>query len=101
MYLRPEDMEPTDELKAALDNVRKTKNVGLMPRNHRLLTITQINSLRKLHQTFGHLFCSEATLGGCLQTTKVVSGTEQGNQTMQKEGFKAQVGVAVSTVSEV
>lgn len=82
MFLRPEDMEPTDELKAALDSVRKTKN---------------ISSLRKLHQTFGHLFCGEATLGGCLQTTKVVTGTERGTQTMQKEGFKAQVGVAVST----
>ena len=55
--------------------------------------------LRKLYQTFGHLFCHSATLGGCLQTTKIVSGTEQTAQSKEKESFKASVGVAFSTVS--
>ncbi len=55
--------------------------------------------LRNLYQTFGHLFCYTATLGGCLQTTKIVTGTEQTQQSKEKESFKASVGVAFSTVS--
>ncbi|KAH6640375.1 hypothetical protein F5144DRAFT_589863 [Chaetomium tenue] len=82
VFLRPEDLEPTQELRDALDAVRKTKN---------------INMLRKLYQTFGHLFCYTATLGGCLQTTKIVTGTEQTQQSKEKESFKASVGVAFST----
>lgn len=63
-----------------------------------LLTPIQINALRKLYATFGHLFCQSVTLGGCLQTTKVVEGTENTTQSKEKEDFKADVGVAVSTV---
>ncbi|EAQ85299.1 hypothetical protein CHGG_09313 [Chaetomium globosum CBS 148.51] len=82
VFLRPEDLEPTQELRDALEAVRKTKN---------------INMLRNLYQTFGHLFCYTATLGGCLQTTKIVTGNEQTQQSKEKESFKASVGVAVST----
>jgi hypothetical protein len=36
-------------------------------------------------------------LGGSLQTTKVVTGTENSSLSKEKESFKASVGVAVST----
>jgi hypothetical protein len=83
VFLRPEDLEPTPELRAALLLVQETKD---------------IMNLRKLYATFGHLFCHAATLGGCLQTTKIVSGTQNTSDTEQKEAFKASLGVAVSTV---
>ncbi|KAJ5653740.1 hypothetical protein N7490_000743 [Penicillium lividum] len=82
VFLRPEDLEPTEELQKALDRVKKSKN---------------INDLRKIQSTFGQLFCSWATVGGCLQTSKMVTGTENSLQTSEKEKFKAQVGIAVST----
>ncbi|ENH73430.1 hypothetical protein FOC1_g10008917 [Fusarium oxysporum f. sp. cubense race 1] len=83
VFLRPEDLEPTEELRAALDGIKQTKN---------------INALRELYSTFGHLFCHSVTLGGCLQTTKVVESDEDVRQSKEKQSFKAQVGVAVSTV---
>lgn len=86
VFLRPEDLEPTQELQQALQLVQATKD---------------INNLRKLYTTFGHLFCHAVTLGGCLQTTKIVTGTQQSAETEEKEAFKASVGVAVSTVSPV
>ncbi|OIW28572.1 hypothetical protein CONLIGDRAFT_617447 [Coniochaeta ligniaria NRRL 30616] len=82
VFLRPEDLEPTPELKQALLLVQSTKD---------------INNLRKLYSTFGHLFCHAVTLGGCLQTTKVVTGDQQSTETEEKEAFKASVGVAFST----
>ncbi|RBA22467.1 hypothetical protein FPRO05_00814 [Fusarium proliferatum] len=82
VFLRPEDLEPTEELRAALDGIKQTKN---------------INALRELYSTFGHLFCHSVTLGGCLQTTKVVESDEDVQQSKDKESFKAQLGVAVST----
>ncbi|SCO90231.1 uncharacterized protein FRV6_14359 [Fusarium oxysporum] len=82
VFLRPEDLEPTEELRAALDGIKQTKN---------------INALRELYSTFGHLFCHSVTLGGCLQTTKVVESDEDVKQRKEKQSFKAQVGVAVST----
>ncbi|KLP01968.1 uncharacterized protein Y057_7813 [Fusarium fujikuroi] len=82
VFLRPEDLEPTEELRTALDGIKQTKN---------------INALRELYSTFGHLFCHSVTLGGCLQTTKVVESDEDVQQSKDKESFKAQVGVAVST----
>ncbi|KAH6980672.1 hypothetical protein BKA56DRAFT_685551 [Ilyonectria sp. MPI-CAGE-AT-0026] len=82
MFLRPEDLEPTEELRAAIERVRRTKN---------------INDLRKLHTTFGHLFCPSVTLGGCLQTSKIVIGTETVAQSQDKEAFKAEVGIAISS----
>ncbi|KAG4293310.1 hypothetical protein FPRO06_12798 [Fusarium proliferatum] len=82
VFLRPEDLEPTEELRAALDGIKQTKN---------------INALRELYSTFGHLFCHSVTLGGCLQTTKVAESDEDVQQSKDKESFKAQLGVAVST----
>ncbi|RKK36498.1 hypothetical protein BFJ66_g12930 [Fusarium oxysporum f. sp. cepae] len=82
VFLRPEDLEPTEELRAALDGIKQTKN---------------INALRELYSTFGHLFCHSVTLGGCLQTTKVVESDEDVKQSKEKQSFKAQVGVDVST----
>ncbi|EXA34096.1 hypothetical protein FOVG_14952 [Fusarium oxysporum f. sp. pisi HDV247] len=82
VFLRPEDLEPTEELRAALDGIKQTKN---------------INALRELYSTFGHLFCHSVTLGGCLQTTQVVESDEDVKQSKEKQSFKAQVGVAVST----
>ncbi|EXL92085.1 hypothetical protein FOIG_14750 [Fusarium odoratissimum NRRL 54006] len=82
VFLRPEDLEPTEELRAALDGIKQTKN---------------INALRELYSTFEHLFCHSVTLGGCLQTTKVVESDEDVKQSKEKQSFKAQVGVAVST----
>ncbi|KAM5372385.1 hypothetical protein ACJA88_009134 [Fusarium oxysporum] len=81
-FLRPEDLEPTEELRAALDGIKQTKN---------------INALRELYSTFGHLFCHSVTFGGCLQTTKVVESDEDVKQSKEKQSFKAQVGVAVFT----
>ncbi|TGJ82963.1 hypothetical protein E0Z10_g5810 [Xylaria hypoxylon] len=81
VFLRPEDLEPTPELRMALRLIDETKN---------------IYNLRKLYSTFGHFFCQSVTLGGCLQTTKMVSGTEQVKDTEEKEKFKASLGVAVS-----
>lgn len=83
VFLRPEDLEPTPELKQALLLVQSTKD---------------INNLRKLYSTFGHLFCHAVTLGGCLQTTKIVTGDQNTTETEEKEAFKASVGVAFSTV---
>ncbi|KAF5664051.1 hypothetical protein FDENT_12979 [Fusarium denticulatum] len=82
VFLRPEDLEPTEELRAALDRIKQTKN---------------INALRELYNTYGHLFCHSVTLGGCLQTTQTVTSDEKVQQSKDKESFKAQVGVAVST----
>ncbi|WKT51478.1 Membrane attack complex component/perforin (MACPF) domain [Fusarium oxysporum f. sp. vasinfectum] len=82
VFLRPEDLEPTEELRAALDGIKQTKN---------------INALRELYSTFGHLFCHSVTLGGCLQTTKIVESDEDVKQSKEKQSFKAEVGVAVST----
>ncbi|KAI7762618.1 hypothetical protein LZL87_008964 [Fusarium oxysporum] len=82
VFLRPEDLEPTEELRAALDGIKQTNN---------------INALRELYSTFGHLFCHSVTLGGCLQTTKIVKSNEDVKQSKEKELFKAQVGIAVST----
>lgn len=86
VFLRPEDLEPTPELKQALLLVQSTKD---------------LNNLRKLYSTFGHLFCSAVTLGGSLQTTKIISGTQQSKETEEKEGFKASMGVAFSTVRRI
>ncbi|KAM0543698.1 hypothetical protein ACHAPJ_012147 [Fusarium lateritium] len=80
VYLPPEDLEPTEEFVAAINRVRETKN---------------IMDLRKLHKTFGQIFCSEITIGGCLQTSKVLAAKEIAEETVQRSKFKGSVGVAV------
>ncbi|KAH7470150.1 hypothetical protein FOMA001_g14856 [Fusarium oxysporum f. sp. matthiolae] len=76
VFLRPEDLEPTEELRAAIDGIKQTKN---------------INALRELYSSFGHLFCHSVTLGGCLQTTKVFESDEDVKQSKEKQSFKAQI----------
>ncbi|KAK3984474.1 hypothetical protein QBC44DRAFT_385726 [Cladorrhinum sp. PSN332] len=80
IYLPPEDLEVTDEFAAAIANIRKTKN---------------LYDLRKLHRSFGQIFCSEITLGGCLQTVKTLTATETTDETMTRNKFKGTVGLAV------
>ncbi|KAI5790047.1 hypothetical protein FPQ18DRAFT_306753 [Pyronema domesticum] len=75
VYLNPDDLEPTDDLKEAL----------------------KIKHLRKLHETYGHLFCHQVELGGCLETSKVVQADATTSESSEKHQFKAEVGVAVSS----
>ncbi|KAF1836077.1 hypothetical protein BDW02DRAFT_485813, partial [Decorospora gaudefroyi] len=82
LYLHAEDLEPTAELRAAIEKVRRTKNV---------------NDLRDLHARFGHFFCHEVVVGGALQTSRFTSGTHTVSESRQKEDFKAQVGFAASS----
>ncbi|KAF8648222.1 hypothetical protein AX16_006360 [Volvariella volvacea WC 439] len=82
IHLTPRDLEPTDELKSTIDRVRTSKNIA---------------ELRRLHKEFGHLFCRQVVIGGCLQTKKITSATETKSEQSQKEQFKASVGVAVQT----
>ncbi|GIC86088.1 uncharacterized protein Aud_002450 [Aspergillus udagawae] len=82
VFLHPDNLEPTEELKNAIKRIQKTKN---------------INDLRKLRADFGHLFVQQAVLGGCLQTTKVTDAKEKSTEEKSKDEFKAEVGVAVQT----
>lgn len=82
IFLRPEDLEPTDALRSAVDKVRRTKN---------------INDLRALQAEFGHIFCQEVIVGGSLQTTRVTNSKSTVSESRQKEEFKAHFGLAVST----
>ena len=80
--MNPEDLEPTAELKAAIFNIAKYKN---------------IKDLRKLYRDFGQVFCKQVTLGGRLQSTKVITDTTTKTEQEHKEQFKVSVGVQVST----
>ncbi|KAI8653043.1 hypothetical protein NCS55_01287800 [Fusarium keratoplasticum] len=80
VYLPAEDLEVTDEFAAAVEKIRKTRN---------------LYDLRKLHQMFGQVFCSEIVLGGCLQTSKTLDAKEQEKESMARSEFKASVGLAV------
>ncbi|KAF2811812.1 uncharacterized protein BDZ99DRAFT_414359 [Mytilinidion resinicola] len=82
LFLYSDDIEPTPELIKAVEKVRKSKN---------------INDLRKLHADFGHLFCQNLTLGGRLQSTKIIKTDTLTTEQEQKEQFKVSVGVSVST----
>ncbi|MCJ1388515.1 hypothetical protein MMC18_001362 [Xylographa bjoerkii] len=81
VYLGPEDLEPTEDLRDAIELVRTTKNV---------------THLRDLHRKFGHLFCQEVVIGGRLQTTKSIIASDVLTESLEKSKFKASVGVAVS-----
>ncbi|KAG9495541.1 hypothetical protein J7337_013790 [Fusarium musae] len=80
VYLSPEDLEPTEEFAAAIDLVRKTRN---------------IIDLRKLHKQFGQIFCAEIVVGGCLQTSKILTAKEKEEENVQRNRFKGSVGIAV------
>ncbi|QRV88307.1 hypothetical protein RhiJN_16325 [Ceratobasidium sp. AG-Ba] len=80
--LTPNDLEPTPELKAAIKQIRTRKNVM---------------DLRQLHKDFGHLFCRKVVIGGCLQTTKIMTMSTKSSEKSERSQFKASVGVAVQT----
>ncbi|KAJ7780008.1 hypothetical protein B0H16DRAFT_729600 [Mycena metata] len=82
IYLTAEDLVPTDELKAALELVGRTKD---------------ITDLRKLHAHFGHLFCQQVLVGGALQSTKISNATSKSSEKTEKEAFRASVGFAVKS----
>ena len=74
-------MEPTEDLKAAIEQIREYK---------------KINDLRKLHALYGHVFSNEILIGGCLQTSKVIEGKEQSEESFERSKMKVDVGVSVS-----
>lgn len=80
VHLSAEDLEVTDEFADAVARIRKSKN---------------IYELRKLHQMFGQIFCSELVVGGCLQTSKTITAEEIKSETVERSKFKASVGFAV------
>lgn len=82
MYLHAATLEATPELKAAIEKVRKTKN---------------IKDLRQLQSDFGYLFCRRVTMGGRLQTKKIMEETTKTSEQEQKQSMKVSVGVAVTT----
>ncbi|KAM0424832.1 hypothetical protein ACHAPT_009888 [Fusarium lateritium] len=82
VYLHAATLEATPELKAAIEKVRKTKN---------------IKDLRQLQSDFGYLFCRRVTMGGRLQTKKIMEETTKTSEQQQKQSMKVSVGVAVTT----
>jgi hypothetical protein len=80
--LHPDDLEPTPELKAALDKVRNSRNIA---------------DLRQLQDDFGQLWCQRVTVGGRLQSTKIMADQTGSKEQEEKESFKMSVGVQVST----
>ncbi|KAK2681962.1 hypothetical protein RAB80_003755 [Fusarium oxysporum f. sp. vasinfectum] len=81
VFLRAEDLEPTEGLSAAIEKVRVTKS---------------LDYLRELYDTFGHFFCEEILIGGRLQTTRATKISAKYSESRAKSQFKTQVGVAVS-----
>lgn len=61
IILHPSDLEPTPELKAALERIRANKNIA---------------DFRKLNQDFGQLWCQRITVGRRLQSTKIMVDTK-------------------------
>jgi hypothetical protein len=82
VFLHAANMEATPELEAAIANIRKNKN---------------IKDLRKLQSDFGYLFCRRVTVGGRLQTMKIMDETGSTSEQAQKQSFKESVGVSVSS----
>ncbi|KAH8662563.1 hypothetical protein BX600DRAFT_542276 [Xylariales sp. PMI_506] len=82
VFLHAANLEPTTELKDAIDKIRQDKN---------------IKDLRKLHSDFGYLFCSRVTVGGRLQTMKMLNEDHSTTEQAQKQSFKTSVGLAVNT----
>ncbi|KAF7526535.1 hypothetical protein G7054_g10735 [Neopestalotiopsis clavispora] len=82
VLLHPTDLEPTPELKAALERIRKNKNIA---------------DLRKLNQDFGQLWCQRITVGGRLQSTSIMEDEKKVTEQEQKEAFKMSVGLQVTT----
>ncbi|CZR43765.1 uncharacterized protein FPRO_07318 [Fusarium proliferatum ET1] len=81
IFLRAEDLEPTEGLAAAIERVRLTKS---------------LDQLKALYDNYGHFFCEEVLIGGRLQTTRATNITDKYSVTRAKSQFKAEVGVAIS-----
>ncbi|KAF5567607.1 membrane attack complex component perforin (MACPF) domain-containing protein [Fusarium phyllophilum] len=84
IFLRAEDLEPTEGLAAAIEKVRVTKS---------------LEQLKALYDSYGHFFCEEVLIGGRLQTTRATKITDKYSVTRAKSQFKAEVGVAISIPS--
>ncbi|KAF2839889.1 hypothetical protein M501DRAFT_1015973 [Patellaria atrata CBS 101060] len=82
ILLHAEDLEPSPELTAALQTIATTKNV---------------NDMRKLQREFGQLFCQRVTVGGRLQSTRIMDAKSTMSEQEQKEQYKVSVGLQVST----
>ncbi|KAF4442961.1 putative oxidoreductase ordL [Fusarium austroafricanum] len=82
IFLQEATLVATPELKAAIEKVRKTKN---------------IKDLRQLQSDFGYLFCRKITVGGRLQTKKIMEEVTTKSEQEQKQSMKWSVGVAVTT----
>ncbi len=80
--LHADDLEPTPELQEAVERIRVNKNVA---------------DLRRLYADFGQLWCQRVTLGGRLQSTKIMTDTTKTTEQQQKEAFKWSVGAQVTT----
>ncbi|KAL9564491.1 hypothetical protein ACKAV7_010943 [Fusarium commune] len=81
VFLRAEDLEPTEGLAAAIEKVRLTKS---------------LDHLKALYDNYGHFFCEEVLIGGRLQTTRATKISDKYSEKRAKSQFKAQVGVAIS-----
>jgi hypothetical protein len=81
LFFPAEDLEPTPEFETLIKKVQQDRN---------------INDLRELHRNYGHFFCQEVLLGGCLQTSKMIQAKELAQESMERSKFKAQVGSSVS-----
>ena len=79
--MRPEDLEPTEELKSALREVQRSKN---------------LNDLRELHTQFGQTFSTEVVLGGRLLTTRIFYAEEKISATKSSEQMKQNIGLSVT-----
>jgi hypothetical protein len=56
-----------------------------------------IDDLRKLYRDFGQLWCQRVTIGGRLQSTKIMKSSETKSEQEQKDAFKMSVGMQFST----
>lgn len=81
VFLRAEDLEPTEGLASAIEKVRVTK---------------PLDQLKALYDSYGHFFCEEVLIGGRLQTTRAIKITDKYSVSRAKSQFKAQVGVTIS-----
>ncbi|KAF2014344.1 hypothetical protein BU24DRAFT_463141 [Aaosphaeria arxii CBS 175.79] len=82
IILDPEDIEPTPELKLAIQRIAKTKSIV---------------DMRYLISEFGHLFSARLTIGGRLQTTRIMNETSNISDQEQKEQLKNSFSVQVTT----
>lgn len=73
IFLKAEDLEPTEGLAAAIQRVRVTKS---------------LDQLKALYDTYGHFFCEEVLIGGRLQTTRATKITDKYSVSRAKSSSK-------------